>query len=218
MKKTSKKMKQVELFAYLYDFISLFFDSLTDKEKIRRIVLFGSIASGRFDEKSDIDLFFDVKNDMKSVEMDIKKSLALFERKKEEPWGLRRIDLPVKCIVDDLDKEKWKALKQDMISNGILLYGKFEELPEGIKHFTSFDYSLSNLKMKNKVKIIRKLFGYKIRKGRKIYTIEGLLHKYGGDKITQNYIIVPIENASPFEEFFRKNKIKADIKEIWTRA
>ncbi len=57
------------LFPYIYDFLSLLSEDDKLKSKIKRIILFGSVARGEADEESDIDIFIDLwsKHDLPKV-------------------------------------------------------------------------------------------------------------------------------------------------------
>ena len=52
------------IFAYIYDLLSMVFEDEPLKEKITSVILFGSVAKKSYDKKSDIDLFFDIKNSL----------------------------------------------------------------------------------------------------------------------------------------------------------
>ncbi len=206
------------LFPYIYDFLSLTFENREIKNKIRRIILFGSVAAGEFDEESDIDLFIDLwsKTSAKEVGAFIKEADKRFLTTSKK-WSLLGIRQPIKCIIGTLKDPRWNELKLEMISNGILLYGKFEETEEKLKHFTMFNYSLSRLSQNKKMKFLRKLFGYKTIKGKKEYMRPGLLDGIGGVKLSSNVILVPIENSRRLHRFLTSFGITPEIREIRTR-
>jgi len=104
-----------------------------DDEKIKEVILFGSVAKGTFDKKSDIDLFFNIKEkkDEKEIEEKLKSILKSFEVKSEKTWALKNIKLPISFIAGNLEDKTWKNIKEEIISSGILLYGEYKENPEG---------------------------------------------------------------------------------------
>ena len=55
-------MKKNELYAYLTDFLSILYLKKDLLTKINSIILFGSVARGDFDKKSDVDILFINKN------------------------------------------------------------------------------------------------------------------------------------------------------------
>ena len=79
-----------EILAYVYDFLSMVFEDEI-KGKIKEVILFGSVAKGTFDKKSDIDLFFNVKEkkDEKEIEEKLRSILKSFEIKSEKTWDLK---------------------------------------------------------------------------------------------------------------------------------
>ncbi len=136
-------MNQKLIIAYVYDFLSHIFE---EKISLKKVILFGSVARNEFDKNSDIDLFIEPKqkSKIKETEKKIKEIKKRFEYEKEHTWKLKNIDYPIKEIIGNLEDLTWKTLKEDIISNGIMLYGKYEELPKKIKHYTLINYSLKN--------------------------------------------------------------------------
>ena len=206
-----------EAIAYVYDFLSMVFENEV-KEKIKEIILFGSVAKNSFDKKSDIDLFFNVKENEKDVEEKLKGILKSFEVKAEKTWALKKVKFPINFIVGSLEDETWKNLREEIISSGILLYGNYKEMPENLRHNYLFYYSLNNLPRKNKMKFIRKMFGYGLNKGKKRYEQEGFLKKINGLKLGSNAILAPVQEAQKIKKMFENLKIKYKIIESWIRA
>ena len=119
-------MKKTNLIAYAAHFVSFVLDHGV-LQKINRIILFGSVARDIFDEESDIDIFVDTTED---IEKEIKNLLALFQHSEmQRKWELKGIKNNISVKVGDINK--WK-IKRDIISNGILLYGKIKENPENV--------------------------------------------------------------------------------------
>ena len=209
------------IFAYIYDFISFLFEKNL-KEEIKNIILYGSAASGEFDEQSDIDIFIEVwdKNKKPKIEEKIKEQLNKFEDVASRIWYPRGIKNRFSIIIDNLDSPKWENLKYDIISNGILLYGKFEKMLEKEKmlHEVLVTFSLNKLKQPKKMRFVRELYGYKLKKGKKkLYGKEGLLDIYKGIKISSNSILIPIEKIKEFRKLFSRFRITPEIREIWMR-
>lgn len=204
------------IFSYIYDFISFVFEREI-KDKIKNIILYGSVASGEFDEESDVDIFVEVwdKNEKSKIEEKIKEQINKFEEIASRKWHPRGITNNFSIIVGNLEDEKWENLKHDIISNGILLYGKFERLPENKKHKVIMNFSLEKLNQKKKMKFIRKLYGYKTKTEKKKYQQKGLLEKNKGEKLSSNCILVPIEKVKIFRNLFNKYKLTPEVREIW---
>lgn len=202
------KLENNILVAYAQDFVS-FLTERTNTAEIKKIILFGSAARGEASEESDIDLFIDVVGNKKSTELHIKKTLEEFLKSKRynNYWLLKGIKNEIKPITGKLDD--WKELKSSIISNGIVLYGKFEETPTKTIHKTFFYWE--NTKPESKrVLLSKRLFGY--NKGKKNY--KGLIHKYEGERIGKGIIAVPSVSAKVFLELFRDMKVTVKTKKV----
>ena len=194
--------------AYAADFVS-FLTERIDIDNIKRIILFGSAARDEASSESDIDLFIDIIGSKKSIETHIKKIKEEFLKstRYQNYWILKDIKNDIKPIIGEL--EKWKDLKNSIISNGIVLYGKFEEMPRGAAHKTLLSWE--NIKPESKrVLLSKRLFGYK--KGKKSY--KGLIQKYNGERIGKGLIAVPSANTRIFLKLFRDMKVAVKIRRI----
>ena len=191
----SKLNKQV---AYAVDFVSF----LVERVKVKRIILFGSVARGEATANSDIDLFVEgPEKEIRKVKQEFLKS------KRHEYWLLKGVKNDLNVVVGKLDE--WKDLKNSIISNGITLFGKFQEMPVKGVHKTIFSWE--NIKPESKrVLLSKRIFGYS--KGNKSYP--GFVHKHNGERIGKGIIIVPLENSSVFMKLFREMKIAVKIRKI----
>ncbi len=208
-----------DVLAYIYDFLSIVFEDASSREKIKEVILFGSVAKKNFDKKSDIDLFFVVKtpSEAKLIESNLKKILKSFEVKAEKTWKLKGINLPINFIVGSLEDKTWENIKDEIASSGIVLYGSYRELPKNVGHYLLFYYSLINLNRKNKMRFIRRLMGYSLKKGKKEYKQKGMLEKINGLKLAQNVVLIPSEEAVPTKIFFDEFNIKYRVIDSWIR-
>ncbi len=208
-------MKNEQILSYVYDFARILAGKIDGKAK--DIILFGSVARGDFDEESDVDIFVNISEDKPEIiQKAVDSAQNEFEAYSQRTWNLQGISLPIKCIVGNIDSKKWSALKREIISSGISLYGKYRELPPQLKHYFIFSFSLSKLKFKNRVSVIRKIYGYSTKKGRKLYKHGGILNDTGGEKINPSVIMVPAEGYKKLFDFFRKNRVSFRIREVWT--
>ena len=207
-----------EILAYVYDFLSMVFEDGI-KGKIKEVILFGSAAKGTFDKKSDIDLFFNVKEkkDEKEIEEKLRNILKSFEIKSEKSWALKNIKLPISFITGSLEDKTWKNLRDEIISSGILLYGSYKEIPKNLNHNYLFYYSLSDLSRKNKMKFIRRMFGYNLKKGNNNYKREGFLKQIKGLKLGSNAILIPSNEIIKIKKIFNDFKINYKLIETWLR-
>ncbi len=204
-------MKKYEVFAYIYDFIHFLMDRTID---VTDIILFGSVARGEFDNLSDIDLFINTKN-TKRVQKAVDAALEEFERTSKRTWMPRNIILAIKPIVGDISAPRWRALHRDIISTGILLFGKYKELPRGLMQGMIFSFRLATLKPKNRVAFIRQLYGYVTKKARKVYRHKGILEEVGGVKLNSNTIFIPAIHYRDIHNIFKKSRVPFKVREVW---
>lgn len=204
-------MKPNQLMAYAMDFVSFLIENI-DMDNISRVILFGSVARDESSRESDVDLFIDVVGDKKTsgaVEIKVKKAVDNFQksRKYEDYWMLKGVKNDIRPIVGKLDS--WKDIKNSIISNGVVLFDKFEEKPEGAVYKTMFSWE--NISPESKrVMLSKRLFGYK-KEGK---SYEGLVKKYEGERIGKGIIIVTSKNTCIFMKLFRDMGIAVKIKKM----
>ena len=208
-------MKRNEVLSYTYNFVSLLMDKI--ENELDSIILFGSVTRGDFDEKSDIDLFINVaqKVNIKRAQKIVNSALNEFEDIVLHSWSLRGINLPIKCVIGNLNSGTWSALRREIISSGITVFGKYEKLPGNLKQSIIFSFQVSSLEPKDKVKVIRRLYGYKSKKKQKEYKHKGILEEVNGFKLNKSTIAAPIESYQKIYDFFRRNKVKSKVREVW---
>ena len=100
--------------------------------KARKILLFGSVASGEFDKESDIDIFVDAD---KKEENDVTSSLRSFEKTFSGKWELKGVNNQLSVTVGDLNSKEWEDLRRAIQSYGIVLYGQYKEPPKNIQPY-----------------------------------------------------------------------------------
>ncbi|MEK6935927.1 MAG: nucleotidyltransferase domain-containing protein [Nanoarchaeota archaeon] len=196
-----------DLIAYTIDFVSFLMQKVKQKENIKHIILFGSVAREEADKSSDIDIFIDVINE-KYAEKELNEILDDFlsSTKYKNYWKPLGIENSINLTIGELNK--WKDLKPNIIANGISLYGKFKSDIKG-EHKTFFIWE--NIKPNSKRVLFNKqLLGYK--QNNKFY--KGLIQKYNGERLGKGCIVVPLEHSNLFHKFFRGYKISVRIKKV----
>lgn len=206
-------MNRKRLIAYTTDYVSFLLDDLSDKElsNIKNIILFGSVARGDFGELSDIDVFIDVIGKTERIKKSIENITKRFfdSSRFNEYWKLMGVDNNIKPIVGELNS--WKDLRENIILNGITLYGKFKELPKRTNPMILFQWN--SIKNDSKrVLLNKRLFGYK-QYGKEYY---GLVETIDGEKIGANCILIPIEHYKKVLGIFRKMKVSIKMREVLT--
>lgn len=199
------------LISYSMNFCSFILDTSIGKN-INKIILFGSVARGDFNKESDIDIFIDTNKD---IEKQVEKYLNLYQKSKlNEIWTQKGITNDLSIKIGTLDE--WK-LRREIISSGIILYGKYNDLPKESKYYMMIKINdIKKKKTSNQVKIWRKLYGYKQKVGNKTYIIKGLVEENKGKKIAKSVFILPMENRTPILEFLIKNKLNYTVNELWS--
>lgn len=212
-------MRQHELFSYLYDFISQLLDHPEILATVRRMIFFGSVVRGDFSKSSDVDLFVDLSSpkDQKKIQELLKKEMDKFELRCEHTWFLRGINLPIKILVDDLQQERWKELREEILNYGKIVYGRFEQNPEQLEPKVLVQYNLKKLSQKNKMSFLRELYGYVTQKGRKKYPQPGLIQEIKGEKIGPTILLVGSENMVKVRKLCREYNLDCAVKEVWSR-
>src|SRR3989338_8935982 len=129
------------LIAYASSFAAFLLRDNAIAENISKIILFGSAARGDFDEESDIDVFIETNLN----ESLLQKQFALFNKSKiVEFYNLSGIKNEIVLKAGRL--KKWKGLHESIAEDGIMLYGKYEEKPKELMHFTLFRVSVEKRK------------------------------------------------------------------------
>jgi predicted nucleotidyltransferase len=202
-------MERENLISYAMSFASFLLDERIGKN-IDRIVLFGSVARGDFDMESDIDLFVETKG---NIEGKVSETLSLFRHSEiQRKWELKGIKNEISVKVGNIDK--WK-LKRDILTDGIILYGKLKDIPENTEYYLLLATSFRRFSKSHKVRLWRRLYGYRQKVGRNVYKTEGLVEKLGGKRV-ESGIIIPVAKKKELLDFLNKEKISYTLNEIWS--
>ncbi|MBI2675802.1 MAG: nucleotidyltransferase domain-containing protein [Candidatus Aenigmarchaeota archaeon] len=204
---------------YVYNFLEIVFSNTEARRYIKNAILFGSVATGEYDKESDIDVFIDVSSEevITKAESIIKDAEKRFYAIVEKKWSLMGMEMPIKCIVGSLGTYRWQAIRNEIISTGISLYGKYSGIKEGLRHFSLFSYDMSELSGRDKSLFVRRLFGYSQKRKGKEYRTAGYLQEAGGLKIGKNAILCPIEKSRELQKLFVSFRLTPEIREIWVK-
>ncbi len=198
--------KKNKLIAYALDFVSFL---LEHSINLKKAILFGSVVTEESDKESDLDIFLETDE----VERRIQRLLTEFENTKGENWRLKGIENQISLKIGDL--EKWPKLKRSIQSYGLLLYGKYKEVPEEIENYGLFLLNFDKLKRAKKVSVWRKLYGYSQKVGEKRYVKKGFVDEMG-KRLERGVLAVPYKNVKSVKDFLNKNKVKFRIIEVWS--
>lgn len=181
--------------------------------KVRRIILFGSVASGDFDKESDIDVFVDADKTKGKTVLGL---LSNFEKTFGEKWRLKGVNNQLSVTTGDINLKEWEDLRRTIQSYGVMLYGKYGEPPKNMQPYLIFSLNFQDIGRAKKVSLWRRLYGYTQKVGNKSYKSKGLLEQLGGVKIDQGVILVPAANSAQIKEFLRDNRISHNLVEVWS--
>lgn len=201
-----------KLIAYANDFVSTLLSQREIIGKIRKIILFGSVARGDFHEKSDIDLFLDTKKDIKNI---VKIKLNQFyASKRAREWKLMGVDRTISCKIGKL--EDWKSLHRSIMSHGIILYGRYFSIPKkGLKHFVLISYKPIK-DNKKRVKVLRKLYGYSQKIKGKTRKYKGIIERINAKRVSDRTLIVKIKDVGEIISLLKNNKVNYRLYEFWS--
>lgn len=201
-----------KLIAYAMDFASFILQQMRDDARyVRSIIIFGSVARYEAGEDSDIDIYIDV------IDKDIEKKITMAKEKfftsqiVEKYWKLLNIKNEINIQVGDLYKDD--ILKGSIVSNGIIIFGKYytDEEKDKAMLFTIH----SKKKTSENLRLWRKIYGYSQKVGKKVYVKKGVLKEYQGQKISKGVFIVQSNLANEMHNFLNKMKVKHEIRIIW---
>ena len=199
------KLNYKNILAYASAFTSF----VIQKINVEEIILFGSAARKEADKDSDIDLFFNVKNNENETKKILERELKKFYKSYlYEQFSLKEINNPLSIKVGNL--EEWK-LKRSIINEGVTLYGKYRSLPNNLKGYTLFILKpIKNITKRNR--IIRKLYGRK----EKNYTSKGRIEKENGKQLSPSSFIIPLEKTHDIINILKKEKIDYSLLEFYS--
>ena len=199
--------------------IKNFIDSKFPKyEEIESIVLFGSLASGKFNEESDIDICVLFKQKTPKILEDTIFNYFLNLGKE--------LNRSIQCVFffpDDINN--WDTIFiENILAEGQLLYGNsnYNELLIKTLELKPYQIITLNLRLLNnsdKMKLKRILYGYKTSKkySEKIYKYQkrGLVKELQGIKLGRGSFIIPEKFLLFVETKLKEFDIKFSNFRVW---
>ena len=188
-------------------------------EEVAYIFLFGSVAKGDADRRSDVDILvvldtFD--KDFEDMEVITRISELALALEREYNRGIQVIF--TNKNYDGLDGH----FIEEVAKEGILLYAKSPSITfQGLKleNCSMILFSLESLNATDKMKVKRALYGHKTRKvvkGR-VYESEkmGLIQQLQGLRIGAGVVAVPQKNVRQLEKELSNLKLKFKAIDLW---
>jgi predicted nucleotidyltransferase len=192
------------------DLINRFVDLLKEVERVEGAVLYGSLARGDYDRRSDIDIM---------VIIDDKKPMKRLSRITKIITDLRP-HREIQCVLTNL-RDKDEEFYKNVFKDGKVLFGKFVLTPEkaSLRPFIMISYDLGKVPPSKKVKIAHRIHGHKSVKKVKgktyRYEYKGLKDRYDATFIGKGVIILKKMDADDFISELKKLKIKYKSYDIW---
>ena len=198
--------------AYAQDFVAFLLQHL-DKEsdKLRNIILFGSVVRGQASKESDIDIFIDVTDERIEKKIQVIKEKFYQSYKSKNYWNLLGVKNEIHCIVGRLKEQK--SLQRSIIADGITLFGKYHA---EVKTEQWYLFMIAQGKSrKENLSLWRTLYGYTQKVKQKTYVKKGLLKEYEGIKLARGIVIVPARYTSPLARFLEKHNAPYRLMPFW---
>src|SRR3989344_2390140 len=188
--------------AYASYFVSYLMMNLKNFENVSKIILFGSVARGESNKKSDVDIFIEVKKKTKTFEKEIDKVVEEFYKSREGlMFKIKGIENKINVIVGKL--EDWKDLSKSIGSTGIVFYGGFLEGngKKGRKYSIFYWDGVE----KNRGAFLNKVYGFRVS-GKKY---PGLIDKFEGKKLGKSSVMIPIEYRGELLNLFKHHSVNS---------
>lgn len=188
-------------------------------DEVAYIFLFGSVAKGIADKRSDLDILIvlDTFNkDFEEINAKIRISDLALTLEKEYDRGIQVVF--TNKNYEGLDEH----FIEEVLKNGIILYSKSPSIIiNGLKleHYAMIIFSLENLSSKDKMKVKRALYGQKTKKivNGKSYESEkkGIVLQLQGLRIGAGAIAVPQKHIQKLEEILKDLKLSFKTISFW---
>jgi predicted nucleotidyltransferase len=174
------------------------------------VILYGSVARGDYDARSDVDLLliFEDEISRESAERKVSEAVVRLGHRLEPQCysleGLKRAD---------------KSFLREVFRDSVQLYGTIK-IPSaltllGLQPTRLVKIWIDELSSIEKVKFSQALYGRTSRVGKKSYTYRGLLHGLGGRQLGRGVIEVPENAWAELKSFLDGWKVKYKSEKIW---
>lgn len=184
---------------------------------VSSVILFGSVAKGDADRRSDIDflVIFDTASPVKKDETKAVGTLALdiekeFDRSVQLVFSNKNFD--------GLDGQ----FVEDVFRSGMILYGKNPQVDIKklkLEPYSIVYFSLKNISRPEKMKLGKALYGHSTTKKYKdkIYksAMAGLIEQFGGKRTGMASVLVPSKRADELAAVLKGFGAKYEVLDVW---
>jgi predicted nucleotidyltransferase len=168
------------------------------------LVLYGSAVRGELTPRSDID-FFALFHDERSLKLGEQKLSELLDDLCEQEFNctssLRSVTHTTKMNRSFI----YNVFREGVAINPLIettVWSLFSLKPHAL-----FTYSLRQKAQHEKTKIDRALYGYRQKKGKKLYSYKGLADSLEAKRVGNN-LLVSLEKAEELRRFFETHRVK----------
>ena len=193
------------------DLINKFIEKIKKEiPSMEAIVLFGSMARGDYDSRSDIDIMI-VINDNHPSEYSANISKIITELKPH-----REIRTVVTNLLD-YDEDYY----QNVLRDGKVLFGKVLLSPDdlALKPYLLVSYDLTDKPNSLQVKISKRVHGYtstKVVNGqKKVYTYQGLKDSEGAKLVSKSAVILQFNKGKEFTDELKELDVQFKVFKVW---
>lgn len=214
-----KNFRSISKLEEIINSIKTFIDNnLSKYGEIESIILFGSLASGKFSEESDIDICVIFKRSTpKNLEGSIFNCFLNLEKE---------LNRSIQCVfIFPEDINNWDTIfLENILAEGQLLYGNsnyYETLINALefKPYQIITLNLRALNSADKMKLKRILYGYKTIKkySKKTYKYQkkGLIKEIKGIKLGRGSFIIPEKYFLLVENKLKEFEIRFSNFRVW---
>lgn len=187
--------------------------------RIYSVIVFGSVARGTADKKSDIDIavVFDVKG-KRVGGLGERKDIIKIAHVIEEKYGKT-----FQIVFADREFVGFDTyFVQQLFREGLILFGKQPAIKAEkleLEPYVLVCYSLAGLPVSDKMRVRKTLYGWKTAKKYKGRTYvsesEGLLKGAGGRQLNPATILVPFKNSKTLTDALKGFRAKQRVLNVW---
>jgi predicted nucleotidyltransferase len=208
----------VRLQEQFQDAVFEFVKQISSMPNIYGVFLFGSVAKGEADARSDIDFL---------VVLDTEQDPDLLdERGKVSKIALdleKRFDRNIQLVFSNIRFDKLDGqFIEELLREGILLFGRpiiMLDNKLGFSPHVLIHYELTNLSSSDKMKVKRALYGYETRRSfkGKVYTskMKGLVNELGGKRTGIASILLPHRKSQSVLETLKRFGARIGQEMVW---
>lgn len=172
------------------------------KHNVLYVLLFGSVAKGKADIESDIDLLVVLETDKPLNELSEKERILEIAFQLEKKYSRDIQVIVTNRQYDGLDS----YFVAKVLGEGHLLYARSAQVVlnnMSLEAYTFVGFDLNGLPKEKRMKLRYKLYGARTYRGKRyVQQREGLLAQLGGRRLGNCALLVPKQHLSSIEQLF----------------